>query len=59
MANTAANVMVAEARYIGKSGNRNAKIYKGSASNLAIRNLGMVIKHRRKGRKCNPTLQGE
>ena len=59
MANTAANVMVAEARYIGKSGNRNAKIYKGSASNLARRNLGMVIKHRRKGRKRNPTLQGE
>ena len=59
MPSTAANVMVTEGRYIGKSGNRNAKIYKGSASNLAIRNLGMVIKHRRKGRKCNPTLQGE
>ena len=59
MANTAANVMVAEARYIGKSGNRNAKIYKGSASNLAVKHLDVVIKHRRKGRKCNPTLQGE
>jgi hypothetical protein len=59
MPNTVDNVMVADARCIGKSGNRNAKIYKGSAANLAVRNLGMVVKHRRKGGKCNPTLQGE
>ena len=59
MANTAANVMVAEARYIGKSGNRNAKIYKLSTSNLAVKHLDVVIKQRRKGRICNPTLQGE
>ncbi|MGC2680390.1 MAG: hypothetical protein WA323_00890 [Candidatus Nitrosopolaris sp.] len=59
MPNTAANMMVTEARYIGKSGNRNAKIYKLSTSSLAIRNLDMVIKQRRKGGKCNPTLQGE
>ena len=58
MPNTVANMMVTEARYIGKSGNRNAKIYKLSTSNLAIRNLD-GIKQRRKGRKCNPTLQGE
>jgi hypothetical protein len=59
MANTAANVMVAEARYIGKSGNRNAKIYKQSTSNLIVRHFDAVIKQRRKGGKCNRTLQGE
>ena len=58
MPNTVDNVMITEARYIGKSGNRNAKIYKLSTSNL-IRHLDMVIKQRRKGRICNPTLQGE
>jgi hypothetical protein len=57
MPNTAANMMVTEARYIGKSGNRKAKIYKGSTSNLAVRNLGMVVKQGRKRTECNPTLQ--
>ena len=59
MPNTAANVMVTVGRYIGKSGNRNAKIYKLSTSNLIVKRLHVVIKHRRKGGKCNPTLQGE
>ena len=48
-----------EARYIGKSGNRNAKIYKQSTSNLIVRHFDVVIKQRRKRGKCNPTLQGE
>jgi hypothetical protein len=56
MSNTVGNVMITEARYVGKSGNRNARIYKGSASNLAVKHLDVVIKQRRKGRKCNPTL---
>ena len=59
MPTTPANVIVTETRHIGKSGNRNAKIYKESTSNLAVKHLDVVIKHRRKGRKCNPTLQGE
>jgi hypothetical protein len=59
MSNTVGNVMITEARYVGKSGNRNTKIYKGSASNLAVKHLDVVIKQGRKGRKCNPTLQGE
>ena len=59
MPNTAANMMVTEGRYIGKSGNRNAKICKLSTSNLIVKHLDMVIKQRRKGGKCNPTLQGE
>jgi hypothetical protein len=50
MSNTVGNVMITEARYVGKSGNRNA------TSNLAVKHLDVVIKQRRKGRKCNPTL---
>ena len=59
MPNTVDNVMATEARYIGKSGNRNAKIYKLSTSNLIVTHLDVVIKQGRKGRICNPTLQGE
>jgi len=59
MPNTVDNMMATEARYIGKSGNRNAKIYKQSTSNLIVRHFDVVIKQRRKGGKCNPTLQVE
>ena len=55
MSNTVGNVMITEARYVGKSGNMNAKIYKGSASNLAVKHLDVVIKHRRKGHLSSDT----